>query len=216
MKIIKADNKHYIRLGDLDHLLRCMSLEIYGKYTRNEEGTYVQENGAEGMTLKDIAWLKAIRAVMTRVLQREINACETEQEVWNLEDRIESEFYRDKYVVMIKEMDEDGHRHNYLFRKYCEGAMRAKMEEEGKSEKEILETLEDRDGDPVFTEDPMQADFMEDHEMADATARYIKSAYGLETEVEPAWFYNHKTVKKVLDAIFNEPEDEKEEAGEDE
>ena len=213
MKIIKADNKHYIRLGDLDHLLRCMSLEIYGKYTRDEDGKFVQQDGTSGMTIVDIARLTMIRDVMNRVMETWIAACDTKEELRKMNERIESEFYQDKYAVVIKETDEDGKPHRYLFRKYCEGAMRARMEEEGKSEEEILETLEDRDGDPVFTEDPMQAEFMESHEMADATARYIKAQYQLETEVDPAWFYDHKGVKRVLDAIFEET-DEDEEDGE--
>ena len=34
MKIYEAENKQYILLGDLDHMLRCMRRKIYDKYTR--------------------------------------------------------------------------------------------------------------------------------------------------------------------------------------
>jgi len=53
MKIIECDNRKYIRLGDLDHLIRVLRRSIFDKYDRNEKGEFIQEDGTKGITHDD-------------------------------------------------------------------------------------------------------------------------------------------------------------------
>lgn len=202
MKIYEAEHKQYIRLGDLDHLLKCMRQEIYDKYDRDEDGKFYQKDGTFGLTREDSMEVSLLCHVMTRVLENKIHACETPEEIRNVHRRIWDEFYDGKYVLTMTGKDDGEKEKLYFFRKYCLGAMEARLKEEGKTDEEIAVETEDACGDPVFTDRKIQAMYFEDHESADSSATFIRHNYGLDVRVDPAWYYNpnaQERLKKWLD-----------------
>ena len=208
MKIINVDNKHYINLGDLDHLIRELQWEINDKYDRDEEGCFYQKDGTFGLTHDDAVTKAAYTHVMTKVLANKIHACESPDEVRNLHNKIESEFYWDKYVVVLKEKEEYGKGSVMFFRKFCLDATRARLLAEGKTEDEIDRMVDDDDcGDPVFTEKSRQAMYFENHDNADSAATYIKHNYHLDVEIDPAWYYDTHARQRLIDWI-NDNSDE--------
>ena len=202
MKIIEADHKQYIRLGDLYHLLHLMRWDmVYDKYDRDEDGAFIQKDGTKGLTMDDARIVSALTSVMTRILHNKVHACETPDEIRKLYTRIEDEFYMDKYVLIMKEEDEDGNKNVYFFRKYCQVAMEARLSEEGKDEDGIAKEMEDAIGDPVFTNLRRQAEYFEDYEAADSSATFIRHNYGLDVEVKPAWYFNPNVEQRFMDFI---------------
>lgn len=203
MKIYEAENKQYILLGDLDHLLRCERRKIYDKYIRDDEGKFYQEDGTFGLTKEDAIEIGTLAHVMSGVLLNKIHACETPDEIRGLHKRIEDEFYMDKYVLTMIQENEDGKNELYYFRKYCLGVMEARLKEEGKTEEEIAKETEDACGDPVFSPRLIDAMFFEDHESADSSATFIRHNYGFDVKIDPAWYYN-PNVKERLEKWLNE------------
>lgn len=202
MKIYEAEHKQYILLGDLDHLLRCMRRKIYDKYDRYEDGKFYQPDGTFGLTTEDAVETCALVHVMSGILENKIHACETPDEIRELHKRIEDEFYMDKYVLTMVQEGDDGKKGLYYFRKYCIGAMEARLKEEGKTDEEIAKETEDACGDPVFSPRLIDAMFFEDHESADSSATFIRHNYGLDVKIDPAWYYNpnvKERLKKWLD-----------------
>ena len=208
MKIYEAEHKQYVSLGDLDHLLKCMRQEIYGKYDRDEEGRYHQKDGTPGLTHDDNLEISVLCHVMTKVLENKIHACETPDEIRDVHRRIWDEFYMDKYVVTMTTENDDGKKELYFFRKFCLGAMEARLKEEGKTEEEIAKETEDACGDPVFTGRKIQAMYFEDHEAADSSATFIRHNYGLDVNVDPAWYYNPNVKERMMKFINEEAEKE--------
>lgn len=208
MKIIKVDNKHYIRLGDLDHLLRQKRMEILDKYNRDENGAFIQEDGTKGLTAEDSIKFATLIGIRSDVVVNLVHACETPDEIRELNRRIENEFYMDKYAITAHTKDEEGKEMIVYFRKFCKGATEAKLREEGKTPEEIEKELEDAVGEPAFSAQSRDAYFFENHEDADGAATYINSNYGVGAEVKPAWYLNHKAVKRFLDTVLNSDEKE--------
>ena len=208
MKITTIDNKHYINLGDLDHLIRELQWEINDKYDRDEEGNFYQKDGTFGLTHDDAVTKAAYTHVMTKVLSSKIRACESPEEVRKLHNDTESEFYWDKYVVTFMDKD-DGKKRVLFFRKFCLDAMKARLREEGKTEEEIDSMVDDGDcGDPVFTEKSRQALYYENHDTAESTATYIKSNYGIDVQIDPAWYYDTHAKQRLFDFINGAGNDE--------
>ena len=129
MKIYEAEHKQYVLLGDLDHLLRCERRKIYDKYTRDEDGKFYQPDGTFGLTKEDAIEIGALAHVMSGVLLNKIHACETPDEIREMHKRIETEFYMDKYVLTMVSEDKYGKKELYFFRKFCLGAMEARLKE---------------------------------------------------------------------------------------
>ena len=208
MKIINVDNKHYINLGDLDHLIRMLNWEINEKYGRDAEGNFYQKDGTFGLTHDDAVTKAAYAHVFTKVLSSKIHACESPDDVRKLHDKIESEFYWDKYVVTLKDKDNYGKGSVVFFRKFCLDTMKARLREEGKTDAEIEQMVDDGDcGDPVFTEKSRQAMYYDNHENADSAATYIKHNYNLDVQIDPAWYYDTHARQRLvdwLDGVGNE------------
>lgn len=205
MKITTIDNKHYVNLGDLDHLIRQLQWEINDKYDRDAEGCFYQKDGTFGLTHDDAVTKAAYTHVFTKVLSNMIHACESPEEVRQLHDKIESEFYWDKYVITLKDKDEDGKPKLFFFRKFCMDAMKARLREEGKTDAEIDGMVDDGDcGDPVFTEKSRQALYYEDHESAESAATYIHHNYDLDVQIDPAWYYDSHAKQRLLDFLNEE------------
>jgi len=206
MRIFDAEHRQYIRLGDLDHLLKSMRREVYDRYTRDKNGALYQEDGTKGLTHDDAVITATLAGVMTKVLKNKINACETPDEIRKVHERIEMEFYMDKFLVVSKENDETGKTTGiYFFMKYCRTAMENRMRDEGKTEDEIAEEMtEDAVGDPVFSTRLSDAEFFEDYEMADSCASFIRHNYGTDVEVVPAWHYDPNVEKRLIDWLNRE------------
>lgn len=211
MKIFEADHKQYIKLGDLYHLLRGLRQEIYDRYTRDENGTFIQEDGTPGLTKEDSIEIASYARVMPVILRNKVHACETPDEIRKIYERVMDEFYDGKYVLIMKQKDDDGKEQVYFFRKYCLGAMEARLKDEGKTDAEIEEATNDAVGDPVFSPRLKDCEFFEDHESADSSAVFINHNYGLGVEVMPAWYFNPNVKKRMMDFIDgknDEPERE--------
>lgn len=205
MRIVKVDNKHYINLGDLDHLIRQLMWEINDKYDRDSEGCFWQKDGTFGLTHDDSITKAAYTHVMTKVLSNMIHACESPEEVRELHNKIESEFYWDKYVITLKNKDDYGKDSVLFFRKFCLDAMKARLREEGKIEEEISRMVNEGDcGDPVFSEHSRDALYYEDHDSADSATTYIKHNYGMDVQIDPAWYYDRIAKQRLLDWISEE------------
>ena len=211
MRIIKVDNKHYINLGDLDHLIRSLQWEINDKYDRDAEGCFYQKDGTFGLTHDDAITKAAYTHIFTKVLSNMIHACESPDDVRKLHDKIESEFYWDKYVVTLKDKDNYGKGSVVFLRKFCLDAMKARLREEGKTDEEINLLVDEGDcGDPVFTEKSRQALYYENHENAESAATYIKHNYHLDVQIDPAWYYDTHARQRLidwLDGVGNEQPD---------
>jgi hypothetical protein len=207
MKIYEAENKQYISLGDLDHMLRCMRRKIYDKYVRDDEGKFYQEDGTFGLTHDDSIEVSMLAHVMSGVLENKIHACETPDEIRELHKRIEDEFYMDKYVLTMTQENEDGKKELYFFRNFCLGAMEARLKEDGKTDEEIAKETEDACGDPVFSPRRIDAMFFEDHESADSSATFIRHNYNCDVRIDPAWYYN-PNVKDRLEKWLSEEDEQ--------
>ena len=197
MKIYEAEHKQYISLGDLDHLLRCMRWEVYDKYDRDEDGKFYQKDGTFGLTHDDAMETHVLCSVMNRILENKIHACETPDEIRQVHTRIQDEFYADKYVLTMTCENEDGKTELYFFRKFCLGAMEARLKEEGKTEEEIAKETEYAAGDPVFSDRKLQAMYFEDYESADSSATFIRHNYDLDVRIDPAWYYNPNAKERL-------------------
>lgn len=207
MKIFEFDHRQFIRIGDLDHMLRCMRRKIYDKYTRDEDGKYYQKDGTFGLTMEDAIETGTLIHVLTGVLENKIHACETPDEIREVHKRIESEFYMDKYVLILEDKSEDGKKSLYFFRKYCTGAMAARLKAEGKTDEEIEKETEDACGDPVFSPRLIDAMFFEDHESADSSATFIRHNYGMDVKIEPAWYFDPNVKERLQKWIDEEVKD---------
>lgn len=210
MRIFEAEHKQYIRVGDLDHLIKGMRREVYDKYTRDENGAFYQEDGTKGITHDDGIIIATLVGVMGKVLKNKIHACETPDEIRKVHERVEMEFYMDKFLVVSREKDEAGKTTGiYFFRKYCRTAMENRLREEGKTEDEISEEMtEDAVGDPVFSSRLSDAVFYEDYETADSCASFIRHNYGTDVEIEPAWHYDPNVEKRLIEWLNREGEED--------
>jgi hypothetical protein len=93
--------------------------------------------------------------------------------------------------------------------------MAARLKEEGKSQDEIAEAVQEHEGDPVFTTEGMYAKLFESMEEADSHKAYLNHNYHTNLEVHPAFLLNAKRCREVLDRILNGADDGGENASED-
>lgn len=213
MKIIECDNRKYIRLGDLDHLIRVLRRSIFDKYDRNDKGEFVQEDGTKGITHDDGVVIGTLSLVMGKVMENLVHACETPEEIRELHKRIETEFYCDKYVVTTTRKDEDGSKELIFFERYCTERIEKKLRADGKTEEEIEDALLEDCGDPVFCNRPIDANYFEDHEFADSTATFLRKRFKIKANVEPAWYFDPNAKERLEKWLSeNEEEDQKNEA----
>ena len=148
--------------------------------------------------------------VMTRILQNKIRACETPGEIEKIHERLVDEFYNGKYLVVVEE-EENGKKEKYFFKRYCLGALEKKLRDEGKTDEEIAEKLEDNVGMPVFSGVLRDAEFFEDHESADSTVTFINHNYDLNAMVKPAWYFNPNVGKRIEKWLSEDMDEEEEE-----
>lgn len=180
MKIYDFDNTMFIKLGDLDHLLRQMCREKKG--------------------LSDV-----FGPMMDRILESRCKACEDEEEIEALCTRVENQFYKGKFIVVIRPKQTDPEKpvaKRLYFRKFCTEIQEAKWREEGKTEEEIDKLLVDYVGEPVFTENVLDAEYFEEYGFASSTAGYLNHNYEMSAKVDEAYMHNPKAIQRIKEMFM--------------
>lgn len=201
LKLIELENEHYLKLVDVERLLRDMRREILdnSEYETLEDGTRKYHH-----TESETARLNDLYFVSSCIKRRLVMACESPDEIRALHERIRKGYYFGKYYLSQTERDESGKPTSILyFRKYCPGAMKARLEAEGKTEKEINEALELSEGDPVFSDSSKDAKLFESMEEADSHKAHLNYQCKMKLKVSPAFLLDHKTCKRFLDKLLN-------------
>lgn len=200
MKITTIDGIQYVKLCDLERLSKELRRGIYHKYPKDEKGCRHLPDFESGI-------ISGYSHFMTEVLIDEIHACDSPDEIRKLHEDLESDFYKHKWVVRLRDKDE-----LMYYERYCPGALRARMESDGETEDAIQAALiENPEGLPTFTTDPWNANYFDWHDIACLICNRIKREYpDLDVEVIPAAMTSGKECKKRLDAILSEGKNEKE------
>ena len=211
LKLIELEHEHYLKLCDVERLLHDMRREILdnSEYEQNEDGSrkyYLTET--ENIRLNDLYFVSSC------IKRRLTVTCETPDEIRAMHERIRKDYYSGKYYLSETEKDESGKpKAIYYFRKYCLGAMAARMEAEGESKEEIEEAMQEEQGDPVFTTEAKQAKLFESLEEAEAQMTYLNYNYKSNLKVSPAFLLDTKGCKNFLDKLLKgdgeETEDQK-------
>lgn len=191
IKITEIDRRYYVKLSDVERLLHDMRREIIENATCEE-----REDGTKGhhFTNAEACRLNDLFFVSSCLRNRLVKGLEPD-EIRELHEKIRRDYYMDKFYLSQTAEVEGGKKELMYFR------------------------IEDDQGDPAFTTESRYARLFESMEEADAQAKYLNHAHGMNLSVYPAWMLDNKSAKKVLDALLgkNEKEDEKKdekEAGE--
>ena len=174
MKIYDFDRSMFIKLGDLSHLVRQMGME-------------------------DREQLKTLSRMMDRILENRRNACDDDEEAKVLYERVDDEFYIDKFVVVIRdEVEENGKtkKRKRFFQRFSTEKEEAQLRAEGKTEEEIQEALLETAGELTLCDRAFQAEYFENYGFASATANYLKHARGMDAEVSEAWLFSPNAIKR--------------------
>lgn len=199
LKLTEINHEQYLKLVDVERLLHEMRREIYDN-TPYE----VTDNGLRKYQLTDTnrARLNDLYFVTSCIKRQLVLACESPEEIRALSERIRKGYYFGKYYLSQKDKDEDGKPILIYFRKYCPGAMEARMQAEGATEDEIKEALMEKDGDPAFTTEGKYAFLFESMEEAYSHRAYLNHNYQMNLEVSEAFTLDHKTCKDFLDKLL--------------
>lgn len=202
LKITTIDDTEYLKLCDVERLLRDMRREILdnSEFEELEDGKRkYHHTESETDRLNDLYFVSSC-------LKRElVLSCESPDEIRALHDRIRKSYYRGKYYLSQTEKDESGKPVSILyFRKYCPGAMEARLEEEGKSKEEIEEALRESEGDPAFTTDSKYAFLFESMEDAETQRSYLNHHCNMNLKSSAAFLLDAKSVKTMLDKLLKD------------
>lgn len=213
LKLTEIDGTHYLKLCDVERLLHDLRRDVYD----NAPVDGVTEDGLKkyNLTETDREVLNNLYFVSSCIRRQLVNTCETPDEIKTLHERIRKAYYADKYYLSETTQDDENGFETLYFRKYCPGVMAARLKEEGKTEEEIEQAIQEEDGDPVFTDNPKYAQLFESMEAADANMKFLNNRMGMDLEVFPAWLLDTKTCKEAMQRLFNEMEGAKKEGGED-
>lgn len=208
LKLIELEHEHYLKLCDVERLLHDMRRDILdnSEYEQNEDGSRKYH-----LTETENARLNDLYFVSSCIKRSLTVTCETPDEIRALHERIRNEYYHGKYYLSETEKDESGKpKAIYYFRKYCIGAMAARMEGEGKSKEEIEEAVQEEQGDPVFTTESKYAMLFESLEEAESQMTYLNHNYKSNLKVSPAILLDTKACKKFLDKLLKGDDEEQE------
>lgn len=200
LKITTIDDTEYLKLCDVERLLRDMRREIRDNstYEELEDGTRKYHQ-----TEAETARLNDLYVVSSCIKRQLVIQCETPDEIRELNEKIRRRYYDGKYYLSDFQRDEMGKPVSILyFRKYCPGAMKARLEEEGKSKEEIEEALRESEGDPVFTNDSRYAFLFESMEKAESHRAYMNHHCNMNLKSSPAFLLDAKSVKTMLDKLL--------------
>ena len=186
MDMITINGKHYIGLGDFDHLRRNLVLDIYERYEKDE-------NGQIHLSPEDLGRIDAYSHIMveimsdeTRVIQRSAENAEDMRSQYDAMYRnIREEWMDGKFCIVCHDPDTG---EVMYFRKLCEHV------EEGKDT-------------PVFTSMRRKAMDFNDHYQATNMLAYLKNETKIEDlRVMPLYivYMSESETKKLLDAILRD------------
>lgn len=205
LKLTEIDHDYYLKLADVERLLHDMRRAIldHAPYEKAENGLKKYRlDDAESDVLNELYFVSSC------IKRQLVLACETPDEIRALRDRIYKAYYHGKYYLCTDTTDENGEKQHIYFRKYCPGALKAKMEEEGATEEEIDEALMQSDGEPTFTTDPKYAWLFESMEEADRHRTHLNYLCEMNLDIRPAFMLDNRVCKDFLDKLLKEPEDE--------
>ena len=209
LKLTEIDGTHYLKLCDLERLLHDLRRNILdnAKSEPLEDGKRKYD-----LTETEREILNHLYFIASCAKSQLVHTCESPDEIRELAERIRKAYYVGKYCLTEKTEDENGKPMLIYFRKYCPGAMAARLKEEGKTEEEIREIMQDEEGDPAFTYESKFAKLFESMESADSYKVYLNHNYNMHLEVEPAYRLDAKVCKELLDKLLKD--DDETEAGE--
>ena len=200
LKLLEIEHEHYVKLCDVERLLRDMRREILdnSEYESLEGGTRKYQ-----LTDTETARLNDLYFVSSCIKRELVLTCESPDEIRALHERIRKGYYFGKYYLSQTDRDESGKPTSILyFRKYCPGAMEARLKEEGKSKEEIEEAMREKDGDPVFTTDSKYAFLFESMEETESHKAYLNHNYHMALETSPAIILDTKSCREFLDKLL--------------
>lgn len=203
LKLTEIDGRHYLKLVDVERLLADIRHEI-----RENAACELLEDGKKNyhLTEAEIAVTNTLFFVSSCIRKQLMVTCETPDEIRAMHERIRNLYYDGKYYLS-ETTEEDGKPAIVYFRKYCAGRMAARLKEEGKSQDEIAEAVQEHEGDPAFTTDGRYAKLFESMEEADSNKTYLNHNYHTNLEVHPAFLLNAKRCRDVLDSILRGADD---------
>lgn len=211
LKLTEIDGKHYLKLCDVERLLHDLRRDILdnSEYETDGDGTRKYH-----LTDAEMQTLNALYFVSSCAKKQLVVQCETPDEIRELHEKIRRRYYDGKYYLSEVQRDEKGKPVSILyFRKYCPGAMKARLEAEGKTEDEINEALEDSEGDPVFSEYSKDAKLFESMEQAYSNRTYLNHHCKMNLEVSDAWLLDSRMCKSMWDSLLKEVDERKEQDG---
>lgn len=212
LNLTEIDGRHYLKLADVERLLHDLRRDILDHTPVDG----VTEDGLKKYQLTDtnreiMNYLYFVSSCIKRQL---VIQCETPDEIRELHEKIRRRYYDGKYYLSEVQRDEKGKPVSVLyFRKYCPGAMKARLEAEGKTEDEINEALEDSEGDPVFSEYSKDAKLFESMEQAYSHRAYLNHHCKMNLEVSDAWLLDSRMCKSMLDNLLKEVDERIEQDG---
>ena len=212
LHLTEIDGRHYLKLVDVERLLYDLRRDILDHTPVDG----VTEDGLKKYNLTDTdrEIMNYLYFVSSCIKQQLVVQCETPDEIRELHEKIRRRYYEGKYYLSEVQRDEKGKPVSILyFRKYCPGAMKARLEAEGKTEDEINEALEDSEGDPVFSECSKDAKLFESMEQAYSNRTYLNHHCKMNLEVSDAWLLDHRMCKSMMDSLFKEVDERKEQDG---
>ena len=199
LKLTEIDHEHYLKLVDVERLLHDMRRDIYdhAPYEKTEDGLKKYQ-----LTDTEREVLNNLYFVTSCIKRRLVLACDSPDEIRELHERIRKGYYFGKYYLCQTDTDEDGKKTVLYFRKYCPGAMEARMEEEGATKEEIEEAMIEKDGDPAFTTEGKYAQLFESMEEAYSHRAYLNHNYNMNLDVCEAFLLDARACRSFLDKLL--------------
>lgn len=211
MKLTEIDGKYYLKLCDMERLLHDLRRDILENSEYETDGDGKRKYH---LTDAEMQTLNALYFVSSCAKKQLVVQCETPDEIRELHEKIRRRYYDGKYYLSEVQRDEKGKPVSILyFRQYCPGAMKTRLETEGKTEDEINEALEDSEGDPVFSEYSKDAKLFESMEEAYSDRTYLNHHCKMNLEVNEAWLLDSRMRKSMMDYLFKEVDKRKEQDG---
>ena len=180
MKKTVINGKQYIALGEFDHLRRNLVRDIYDQYEKDE-------NGQIHLSEFDMGEVSAYAHIMTAIMEEEIHAADSPQDIKKRHEQLRSEWMEGKFVICAKDTETGD---EIYFRKLCGP----------------------NDDTPTFTPKKRQAMEYDDYYQATNYAAYLRNRLegsGIRSsEVKPLYlvYMTDAEAKKLLDAIFRDDE----------
>lgn len=183
MKKTIINGKQYIALGEFDHLRRNLVRDIYDQYEKDE-------NGQIHLSEIDMGRIDAYTHIMSAIMEEEIRAADSPQDIKKRHERLRAEWMDDKFLICAKDSNNG---ETVYFRKMC-----------------------GEDGDtPTFTTQKRKAMEYDNHYHATNFLAYLKDRLDYECgladlRVTPLYlaYMTDDEAKKLLDSIFRDDDED--------